>query len=142
MTNDPFSPLLACLIPASDRAPSGAGLGVPQILRQLAQSDRHLATAIDTCCAALPSQVDDAAIRALEQAQPEVFALLLRHLYMAYYSQPAARAFLGLSPKPPQPDGYDVPVESAEMIAALTAPVRARGACFRPTPGGDDAGFR
>lgn len=142
MTPDLLAALLARLIPASDRAPSGAGLGVPQTLRRLAQSDRHLATAMDTCCAALPTQVDDAAIRALEEAQPEAFALLLRHLYMAYYSQPAARAILGLSPKPPQPDGYEVPVESAEMIAALTAPVRARGACFRPTPGGDDAGSR
>ncbi|MCP4315468.1 MAG: gluconate 2-dehydrogenase subunit 3 family protein [Hyphomicrobiales bacterium] len=72
-----------------------------------------------------------AVIRQLEEAEPAFFEALLRHTYMAYYSRPDIRALLGLLAKPTQPDGYDVPSETPEFMAELTAPVRRRGQVYR-----------
>ena len=67
----------------------------------------------------------------LESTAPEAFQALLRQTYMGYYSRPDVRVLFGLSDQPTQPNGYDMPSESPEFMAELTAPVVARGRCYR-----------
>ncbi|MDH3660377.1 MAG: hypothetical protein OEU92_10160, partial [Alphaproteobacteria bacterium] len=57
--------------------------------------------------------------------------LLISAVAMGYYSRGDIRALLGLSPKPVHPDGYDVPPQDLDDIAALTEPVKQRGRCYR-----------
>jgi hypothetical protein len=68
----------------------------------------------------------------LEISDPEGFTAFQRLAYMAHYSRPGVRRALGLSDQPTQPQGYSVPAEDPDMIAALVAPVMARGRAYRP----------
>jgi hypothetical protein len=70
-------------------------------------------------------------VKKLEQQEPRFFEALLRYTYMGYYTNPAVPPLFGLSPKPPQPDGYEVPDEDLEKLAALVEPVKSRGNCYR-----------
>jgi hypothetical protein len=70
-------------------------------------------------------------VQELERTEPEAFAALIRAVYMGYYTDPTVGPLFGLSAKPPQPDGYDVPEEDPDAIAALVEPVQARGRCYR-----------
>ena len=72
-----------------------------------------------------------AIVKQLETEDLEFFNALIRHTYMGYYSRGDVRKALGLSALPVQPRGYDVAEESSNMMEALTAPVRARGNCYR-----------
>jgi hypothetical protein len=67
----------------------------------------------------------------LEQIEPVFFQGLLRQTYMGYYSDPLVRPLFGLSARPTQPNGYDVPIETPAALAALVEPVKRRGNCFR-----------
>ena len=68
----------------------------------------------------------DAALRDVESAQPEHFALLLRQTYTAYYTHPTVLEALGW--QPPQPAGYPTPPPFDE---ALLANVKQRGKVWR-----------
>ena len=70
-------------------------------------------------------------VRQLEETEPEFFHRLLRLTYMGYYSRPDIRELFGLSAEPTQPRGYEVPHESPQVMAALVAPVKSRGPCYR-----------
>jgi hypothetical protein len=66
--------------------------------------------------AALPAGFaagDEAALRAIEAAQPAAFERLVAAVYLAYYTHPAVRAVLervtGYEARPPQPLGYELP---------------------------------
>ena len=80
---------------------------------------------------ALPPKTRRDLVAQLESSAPEAFQALLRQTYMGYYSRPDVRVLFGLSDQPTQPNGYDVPSESPELMAELTAPVVARGKCYR-----------
>lgn len=55
----------------------------------------------------------EAALRALESAEPAAFERLVAAVYLAYYTHDAVRAVLerlaGYEARPPQPLGYDLP---------------------------------
>lgn len=73
----------------------------------------------------------------LDAAAPALFQRLKRFAYIGYYGHAERRALFGPSAEATQPRGYDVPPESPEMLAELTASVTARGACFRALPDED-----
>ena len=58
----------------------------------------------------------DDVLRSLEEAQPELFEVLLRQTYTAYYTNPAVLLILGW--KPPQPGAYPTPPPFDEALLA------------------------
>ena len=140
--------LLDRLVPAGadGRVPAAGALGVAGYLAERASADpslaalfRHALARAEALAAARGARFDAldtasrvAVVEALERDAPEAFAALVRHTYMGYYSRPDVRPLFGLSPRPTQPGGYEVPDDDAGEMAALLAPVRARGRCYRP----------
>jgi len=51
----------------------------------------------------------EAALRAVEAAQPVFFAALIEHAYRNYYTNPRVQQALGMTGGPPQPNGYQLP---------------------------------
>ena len=141
--------LLDEIVPASadGRVPAAGALGVSAFLARKAADDAALAARLREALAhaarlaevrgadfeALDAASRVALVEALEHDAPAAFAALLRHTYMGYYSRADVRPHFGLSPKPTQPDGYAVPDDDPDEMAALLAPVRARGRCYRPS---------
>lgn len=132
--------LLDQIIPAGvdGRIPAAGDLGVADFIGDRATDDAELGELLRQGLAFAATLVDadrnglDAdSVRRLEQEAPAAFEALLRLTYMGYYSRGDIRALLGLSPKPVHPDGYDVPPQDLDDIAALTEPVRKRGRCYR-----------
>ena len=139
--------LLDEIVPASadGRVPAAGTLGVVDFLASKASVDPALAALLRTVltrAAALAESrgasfgaLDGAGritvVEALEQAEPEAFTALLKYTYMGYYSRPNIRPHFGLSDRPTQPDGYAVPDDDPDDMAALLAPVRTRGRCYR-----------
>ena len=139
--------ILDQLIPANTARsiPSAGALGVAEFLAArisaapgLAELFQHgLATAMalssleGSSFSALNSDNKIAVLKKLENHEPVFFEALLRHTYMGYYSNSSVRALLGLSANPPQPGGYDVPPDDPAELAALVAPVKDRGTCFK-----------
>lgn len=106
--------------------PEAAGLFTAG-LRRVGQMAQNAGGAFEM----LPDDRQVAILRTVERDQPAFFAALIRAVYMGYYSRPDIRARLGLAAAPVQPGGYDVAPESPELMAELTAPVRARGEIYR-----------
>ena len=139
--------LLDEIIPASadGRVPAAGTLGVTEFLAGKAAADPSLALSISEALAhaaklaeaqgtafeALDAAECVAVVEALEREVPDAFAALLRHSYMGYYSRPDVRPHFGLSDRPTQPEGYAVPDDDPDEMAALLAPVRTRGRCYR-----------
>ena len=140
--------LLDEIVPASadGRVPAAGALGVSDFLAQKTADDPALAAllreAVTRAAAlaeahgarfhALDAAGRVAVVAAVEREAPDAFAALLRHTYMGYYSRADVRPHFGLSARPTQPDGYDVPDDDAGALAELVAPVRARGRRYRP----------
>jgi hypothetical protein len=139
--------LLDEIIPASDdgRIPSAGSLGIEDFIANKAREvpglmgllKRGLRTAQallepqgDTCEALHPAD-RLALVKILERREPEFFAALTRTIYMGYYTDPTVPPLFGLSAKPPQPYGYEVPDESPEELTALVEPVQKRGRCYQ-----------
>ncbi len=141
--------LLDEIVPASAdrRVPAAGALGVAEFLASRAVDDPTLAAlfhevlsqaaALAEASGANFHELDAlgrvAVVKALEQLAPGAFTALLRHTYMGYYSRADVRPLFGLSPQPTQPEGYAVPDDDPDEMAALLAPVRARGRLYRST---------
>ena len=140
--------LLDEIVPASadGRIPAAGALGVAEFLARRAADDSALATSLRTALArvtalakargahfeALDAGARVAVVRALEREVPEAFAALLRHTYMGYYSRADVRPHFGLSDRPTQPEGYELPEDDPDELAVMLAPVRGRGRRYRP----------
>ncbi len=117
--------MLDQIIPASadGRVPSAGSLGVADFLAHRIGADPGLKelfqrglsramTLVDTTGKefdALDADGRYQIVKQLEQREPAFFEALLRHSYMGYYSKASVRPHFGLSERPTQPDGYDVP---------------------------------
>lgn len=139
--------ILDRLIPGSadGRVPAAGTLGVADFLDATVAKDAGLAklfrqglSRASKLAAEIGDRRDASAFETitelLERHEPGFFVALLRQTYMGYYSRADVRPLFGLSLRPTQPDGYSVPPEAAEDIAALVAPVTARGPCYRSVP--------
>ena len=139
--------LLDEIIPASadGRVPAAGTLGVAEFLAGRAAADpslvlsicealthaAKLADAQGATFEALDAAGRVAVVETLQREVPDAFTVLLRHTYMGYYSRPDVRPHFGLSDRPTQPEGYAVPDDDPDEMAALLAPVRTRGRCYR-----------
>lgn len=133
--------ILDQIVPASldGKIPAAGALGVADFLRQRLDADAELDQLFQRGLrraaeleATNGEGVDAAVVSQLEREETAFFEALLRHTYMGYYSRADIRPLFGLSAKPTQPDGYDVPADDPAELAALIAPVKKRGRCYRP----------
>ena len=141
--------LLDEIVPASadGRVPAAGALGIADFLVSKASADPPLAASLREVlshAAALAeargANFDDldaagrvAVVEALEQEAADAFTALLWHTYMGYYSRADVRPHFGLSDRPTQPEGYELPEDDPDELADMLAPVRARGRCYRPS---------
>ena len=141
--------LLDEIVPASadGRVPAAGALGIADFLVSKASADPALAVSLREVlshAAALAeargANFDDldaagriAVVEALEQEAADAFTALLWHTYMGYYSRADVRPHFGLSDRPTQPEGYELPEDDPDELADMLAPVRARGRCYRPS---------
>ena len=141
--------LLDVIVPASadGRVPAAGALGIADFLVSKASADPALAVSLREVlshAAALAeargANFDDldaagrmAVVEALEQEAADAFTALLWHTYMGYYSRADIRPHFGLSDRPTQPEGYELPEDDPDELADMLAPVRARGRCYRPS---------
>ncbi|OED43210.1 hypothetical protein AB833_04355 [Chromatiales bacterium (ex Bugula neritina AB1)] len=143
--------ILDALIPpnAQSRIPGAGELGIAEYLEKVANEDAVVADAVVAIMDALrgkgglqklPAERNGAELNEqgnvqsanwLQQHYPEQFGHLVKTTYMGYYSRADIRGLLGLSSEPTQPNGYAVPIEPPDEMAALTRSVRERGPCFR-----------
>jgi hypothetical protein len=86
-----------------------------------------LATLTSSGFAGLAKAEKRARVEALAKQSPELFQLLLRHAYGAYYTHPSVVAALGLPARPPFPKGYEVPPTDFSLLD----PVRRRAPMYR-----------
>jgi len=63
----------------------------------------------------------------IEPAQPAFIPTMMFHLCIAYYQHPAVLEGLGLEPRPPHPDGYEMGPDDLTLLE----PVRRRGRIYR-----------
>ena len=141
--------LLDVIVPASadGQVPAAGALGIADFLVSKASADPALAVSLREVlshAAALAeargANFDDldaagriAVVEALEQEAADAFTALLWHTYMGYYSRADVRPHFGLSDRPTQPEGYELPEDDPDELADMLAPVRARGRCYRPS---------
>ncbi len=144
-----LSGLLDEIVPASadGRIPAAGALGIADFLVSKASADPALAASLREVlshAAALAdargASFDDldaagrvAVVEALEREASDAFTALLWHTYMGYYSRADVRPHFGLSDRPTQPEGYELPEDDPDELADMLAPVRARGRCYRPS---------
>ena len=111
------------LIPAHDGFPAAGELGVVQHIDSVGASDPGLGRLFNDGLAAIEAAshrahsaafadlADDQKVqvlRTVEAGSPQFFAMLLRHTYAGYYSNPKIIELLGLEARPPQPLGFDL----------------------------------
>lgn len=128
------------LIPANPEKgiPSAGAFGVGDFIVASAAEDKHVAKALTELLASTSASTSasDASVsvdivRQLEANCTNAFSVLVRLTYMGYYSRPKIRSAVGLGSWPVHPKGYEVPVEPADMLEKLIAPVKARGQAYR-----------
>jgi len=128
--------ILDLLIPANPAKgiPSAGDFGVGDFIATRAVEDDSVSAAVKELLATASSidgNVSVEMVRQLEANCSRSFSDLLRLTYMGYYSRPEIRSLVGLGNWPVHPKGYDVPVEPADMLEKLTAPVKERGQAYR-----------
>lgn len=131
------------VVPANRDLPGAGDLGVGEAVERTAAATPTLRRALldglsridvaawqqsDHTFPELDPADQDAALRAVEAADPAGFDLLVRLAYRAYYTDPRVVAALGL-PSAPQPRGYQLP----RFDPALLDKVRQRGPIWRKT---------
>lgn len=79
--------------------------------------------------AALEASARLAFIEAFRAQAPEVMGLLVSLITQCYYTDDRVMASLGMAPRPPFPEGYEVP----QGDWSLLDPVRQRGPIWRAT---------
>ena len=77
--------------------------------------------------AALTADAQAEVLQAIAAEEQGFFALLLFHTYAAYYQDVRVQQALGLEPRPPHPQGYDMRPPDLTLLD----PVRQRGRRYR-----------
>ncbi len=114
--------------------PAAGELGIASFIAEEIADDASLCESILVLLdqtRSLAGDVTHDVVRQLEIDHPKGFGDLLRLTYMGYYSRSDIRSKVGVAEWPVHPKGYDVPIEPPDLIAELTAPVRARGSIYR-----------
>lgn len=128
-----FERLLDELIPPSpERGLPGAGeLGLGRSLRaSVPELDPVLEAALDFLGDDFPDaapEIRRQRVEALSVEQPAAVPGVLFHLYRFYYAHPRVLEALGMPPRPPYPEGYEIGPNELSLLDA----VRAREKLYR-----------
>lgn len=93
-----------------------------------------LARGVDGDLAAMPRAARAAALADFRTQHPRQARALETTIALAYYRDPQVMTAIGLEPRPPFPQGYEV--EQGDW--SLLEPVRARGKIYRMADKGED----
>jgi hypothetical protein len=132
------------IIPPSDdgRFPGAGALGLAGFVEQNLRSTPELRPVVEqglsaleelaksrgaSGFAALPRRDKREVLRELSATQPVFVPGLILHAYAGYYQDSRVIEALGLEPRPPYPEGYEL--EAGDLT--LLEPVRRRPAMFR-----------
>ena len=99
----------------------------PGIRAELAEANAFAEDEHGQPLAALPPDVAAAAIAALREARPKIFASLARQTVTCYYQQDQVLEAIGMPARPPFPLGFEVPRGDLSLLD----PVKARGKMYR-----------
>ena len=136
------SEVLDQLVPARDGFPGAGELGVARHLSSVGASKPGLgrlfldglgaveSTSRRTHSSAFADLADDRKIevlRTVEAESPGSFAMLVRHTYAGYYSNPKIIEAMGLEARPPQPLGFELDPFDPSTVEK----VRERGKVWR-----------
>jgi hypothetical protein len=117
--------VLDLLLPPNGDLPAAGMLGLAPQVEAEARSRPHLAALLERLVA------DEAALRALEAEEPDVFAAFVELVYVAYYTNRRVLEHLerttGYPARPPQPQGYALEPFDERLLAT----VRARAPHYR-----------
>lgn len=126
--------ILDTLIPPSEdgRMPSAGSLAIADaVLAQTADAsgvvEAGLGAAQDAGFAELDLDARIAFLKELEASQPAFVPTLYAPTCTAYYQHPKVWVGLGLEPRPPHPQGYEVEAGNLDGLER----VRARGKLYR-----------
>ena len=123
------------LIPPRNDFPGAGDLGVASHLDGLAASDPALGRLFHDGLASIESAsrrthsagFTDLAdgqkvqmLRTVEAERPKFFAMLVRHAYAGYYSNPKVIELMGLEARPPQPLGFDLDPFDTDMVEKVS----------------------
>jgi hypothetical protein len=118
--------LLDRLIPAVDDLPAAGAMGLGDDVAAIAGQHGRYAAALAGCLAALPAGFalldgdrQDAAIRAVEQSAAGDFTVLLKAVYLAYYSRPEVHRRIGWRGGPLQPAGFTLEPFDESVLAMI-----------------------
>ena len=121
------------------RRPGAGALGLGEtIVSEAPDLEGLLASGLDALAeatggprfASVPEAERRAALEAYAETDPAFVPSLLFHTYTRYYALPVVLEAIGLPPRPPAPEGYDL--EQGDL--SLLDPVRARGSLVRDAP--------
>jgi hypothetical protein len=129
------------LIPPVDDLPGAGSMGLVADVETMAAGHGRYAAALAACLTvlsggtstdflALDGDRQDAAIRAVEVAEPRAFATMLEAVYVAYYSRPEVHRRIGWRTGPLQPAGFALP----PFDGAVLETVRHRRPFWRQAP--------
>ncbi len=119
--------------PSPDSGLPGAGeSGIGDYIESVLRSNPAQRLAIEpglACFADLlrDGASTDKAFEAIQEKEPAFVPTLVFHTYSGYYQHPRVLEALGLDPRPPHPQGY----EMAPFDPALLDKVRRRGKIYR-----------
>lgn len=133
--------LLDLIIPPSDdgRMPGASSFDVlgylhesrpelvPAIGEALAYLDRQAQALHDSPFTRLPGEVQAALVSDVRRAQPEFLLPLAQVTATVYYQQDRVLEAIGMEPRPPFPEGYEV--QAGDL--GLLDPVRRRGRVYK-----------
>lgn len=116
--------LIDTLIPGDAEFPAPSSLELaPALLahERFGQFARQIAALMPEGFAALDTQAREAAVRLVEERQPELFSAFVTGLYSLYYTHPQVLGVIasiaGYVPRPPQPEGYELPPFDEAVLA-------------------------
>ena len=115
----------------------GAGeLGLARFVEDVVGSSAELAAVVSRGLEIVSALPDDPAqtsgpalLEALAAEEPGMVPALIFHLYIGYYQSPGVIEALGIPPRPPHPEGYEL--EPGDL--GLLDDVRARSPFYRLT---------
>ncbi len=137
---DALTALMDTLLPGDGRDwPAAGAHGLTSRFKEMAAGVPDGEVALTTVIAALPPGFADldadqreAALSAIEAAQPAAFDAVVTAAYNAYYNDPGVRDVIerltGYENRPPQPQGYTLDPFDERLLDK----VKARGPIWRP----------
>lgn len=131
---DHLTAALDRIIPASDRhgLPGAGELGIADFVEELLRANPAQQLGLLPALATFSELIDscggvDPAFEQIQEKEPGFVPTLVFHAYSGYYQHPKVMEALGIEPRPPHPQGY----EMEPFDPSILDKVRSRGTIYR-----------